>query len=241
MSKISVNAKVIATTLISCLKIIWFASRDKERAFKVTRDEWGPRMLTIANSSLSVEGQERVDFSQPHIFVMNHQSLIDIPVSFVALPVPLCFVAKAELSKIPFFGRAMRSLGMIFVDRSNPQRAHESLKSGGALIRAGVNIMAYPEGTRSKDGVIKPFKRGVFQLALEAKVPIVPMAIDGALTVLNPKGTEVQPGHIRVRIGQPIEVRDSQRSPEEDEVELQKLRSEVREAVIKLHHSLIHE
>ena len=98
----------------------------------------------------------------------------------------------------------MRESGMIFVDRSNPQKAIASLKAGGALIRSGVNIFAFPEGTRTKTGHIRSFKKGVFMLALEAGVPIVPMAIHGARDVLPYGSFDPDPGVIQVRIGDPI-------------------------------------
>ena len=93
---------------------------------------------------------------------------------------------------------------MIFVDRSNPQKAIASLKAGGALIRSGVNIFAFPEGTRTKTGFIRTFKKGIFMLGLEAGVPIVPMSITGARNVLPYGSFDPDPGVIKVRIGDPI-------------------------------------
>ena len=132
-----IGLMVCYSTIKTCLKVIWRARKDPKVALQVPRQYWGPKMLNLAGAQLQIEGLDRVDFNHPHIFIMNHQSLIDIPAAFTALPVPLCFVAKKELERIPIFGRAMKRVGMIFVDRRNPERAIESLRTGGALIRTG--------------------------------------------------------------------------------------------------------
>ncbi|OGR12423.1 MAG: acyltransferase, partial [Deltaproteobacteria bacterium RIFOXYB12_FULL_58_9] len=145
-----------------------------------------------------------VDFTQPHIFVLNHQSMADICVGFVAIPVGLRFVAKKALAFVPFLGWYMWATGMVFVDRGNSRQAIRSLNKAGEQIRAGANIIAFPEGTRSTDGVIKPFKKGIFVVALNSGVPIVPVAIEGAHRVLPPGGLHLRPGLVRARIGRPI-------------------------------------
>lgn len=189
------------------------------------RQTWAPKVLAQAGVSVVVTGTEHLPQNQPCIYIMNHQSNFDVPAVFMALPVPICFVSKAELRKIPIFGHAMDALGMIFIDRSNPARAIESIKNGAELIRGGVNVMAFPEGTRSPDGEVGRFKRGIFTLAMEAKVPIVPMAIDGSWDVLPPGVVVPRSGEMRVRIGQPIEVTHS---------DLSALRDDVHSAVITL-------
>lgn len=161
-------------------------------------------MFWVAGSTLEVIDEGHVDYSQPHIFVMNHQSHMDIPAAFMSIPSNIGFIAKKELERVPLFGRVMRESGMIFVDRSNPERAIESLKAGGELIRSGVNIFAFPEGTRTTSGEIRRFKKGVFMLALEAGVPIVPMSVHGARAVLPVGSFDPQPNVIKVKIGKPI-------------------------------------
>ncbi|MGB0648220.1 MAG: lysophospholipid acyltransferase family protein [Bradymonadia bacterium] len=171
---------------------------------KHAREIWAPNMFWVAGSKLEVFDEQHVDYTKPHIFVMNHQSHMDIPAAFMALPANIGFVAKKELESVPLFGRVMREAGMIFVDRSDPQKAIASLKRGGELIRSGVNIFAFPEGTRTKDGHIQSLKKGIFMLALEAGVPIVPMSVHGARDVLPIGSFDPQPGTIKVKIGKPI-------------------------------------
>jgi len=168
------------------------------------REDWAPALFKIANAELAVTGRENVNFGAPHVYVMNHQSLMDIPAAFMAIPVNISFVSKKELESVPLMGRAMRDVGMIFVDRSNPTRAIASLKDAAELIRSGVNVFAFPEGTRSNDGRIQPFKKGPFLLAIEAGVPVVPMAVHGASQVLPPDGFHPTPGLIKIAIGEPI-------------------------------------
>lgn len=186
---------------------VMIASRQFPGEYKglaIGREDWAPSLFKIANAELAVTGREKVNFDTPHVYVMNHQSLMDIPAAFMAIPVNISFISKKELESVPLMGRAMRDVGMVFVDRTNPARAFASLKAAGELIRSGVNVFAFPEGTRSKDGRIQPFKKGPFFLAIEAGVPVVPMAVHGANEVLSPNGFVPTPGLIKVAIGDPI-------------------------------------
>ncbi len=165
---------------------------------------WAPGLLIGAGAKLRVEGAERVDFSKPHVFVANHQSMIDICALFRALPVPIRFVIKQELERVPFIGWYARSMGMVFIKRGHARESAERLHGIVALVRDGDSLCAFPEGTRSRDRSIRPFKGGAFQVALQAGVPVVPIAIDGSGQVLPASGFRVRPGTITVRIGDPI-------------------------------------
>src|SRR5690348_5358643 len=165
---------------------------------------WAPGLLTGAGAKLRIEGLERVDFSKPHVFVANHQSMIDVCALFRALPVPIRFVIKQEIARVPFIGWYARSMGMVFIKRGHAREAAERLHGIVALVRGGDSLCAFPEGTRSRDGSIRPFKGGAFQVALQAGVPVVPIAIDGSGEVLPASGFRVRPGTIIVRVGSPI-------------------------------------
>lgn len=165
---------------------------------------WAPGLMFGAGATLRVEGLERVDFSRPHVFVANHQSIIDICALFRALPVPVRFVIKQELAKVPFIGWYARAMGMVFIERGHAREATERLHAVVSLVRAGESLCAFPEGTRSRDGSVRPFKGGAFQVALQAGVPVVPIAIDGSGAVLPASGFRVRPGTITLRIGEPI-------------------------------------
>jgi 1-acyl-sn-glycerol-3-phosphate acyltransferase len=165
---------------------------------------WAPGLLYGALARVQVEGLERVDWSRPHVFVANHQSIIDVCALFRALPVPLRFVLKQELASVPFIGWYARAMGMVFIERGQAREAASRLHSVVALVQGGDSLCAFPEGTRSRDGSVRPFKGGAFQVALQAGVPIVPIAIEGSGAVLPAAGFKVRPGMIRVRIGDPI-------------------------------------
>jgi 1-acyl-sn-glycerol-3-phosphate acyltransferase len=165
---------------------------------------WAPGLMLGAGAKLQVEGLQHVDFSQPYVFVANHQSIIDICALFRALPVPVRFVIKQELAKVPFIGWYARAMGMVFIERGHAREAATRLHGVVSIVRGGASLCAFPEGTRSRDGTVGPFKGGAFQVALQAGVPVVPIAISGSGAVLPASGFKVRPGTIHVRIGKPI-------------------------------------
>ncbi|MCS6900147.1 MAG: lysophospholipid acyltransferase family protein [Myxococcales bacterium] len=206
----TVNAAQAAFTVgwsalwISAALGVTLVSRSPHKALTMARTIWAPGLLRGAGAKVFVQGGDELDWSAPALFVCNHQSMIDIPTAFVALPCDLRFIAKRELAHIPFLGWYMRATGMVFVERGEGARARQSIRLAGERIRAGASILAFPEGTRSRDGKIHAFKKGAFVVAIEAQVPIVPVAIEGAQRVLPCGGFRVRPGEIRVAIGKPI-------------------------------------
>lgn len=186
----------------------------------------------VGGCRLQVEPLPDIDWSKPHIYAMNHQSNLDIPAAFAAVPTNLRFVVKHSLAYVPFIGWYAWITGMIFVNRSNRAAAVASLRRAGERIRAGANIIIFPEGTRSRDGKILPFKKGAFALALEARVPIIPIAIEGSGAVQPADDWTIHRGVIRIKIGKPIAVEG--RDPEDREG----LAREVRDAVIQLHREI---
>jgi 1-acyl-sn-glycerol-3-phosphate acyltransferase len=165
---------------------------------------WAPGLLHGAGARLEVHGLERVDWSRPHVFVANHQSMIDICALFRALPVPVRFVLKQELAKVPFVGWYARAMGMVFIERASARSSARRLHAAVDVVRGGASVCAFPEGTRSRDGRVGPFKGGAFQLAIDAGVEVVPVAIEGSGRVLPAAGFRVRPGTIVLRIGDPL-------------------------------------
>ncbi|MCP3101943.1 1-acyl-sn-glycerol-3-phosphate acyltransferase [Myxococcus sp. K15C18031901] len=182
-------------------------TRNGDVALMMARRFWAPMHWRINGSRMEVEPLPDIDWSRPHIFLMNHQSALDIPCAFAALPVNLRFVAKHVLRYVPFLGQYMSMTGMIFVDRSRHSAALASLRQAGGRIREGASILAFPEGTRSEDGRLQSFKKGPFMLALEAQVPIVPVAIEGSGRMLPVGSLLFYRGLIRVKVGQPIDTK----------------------------------
>ncbi|HEX7553625.1 MAG TPA: lysophospholipid acyltransferase family protein, partial [Geothrix sp.] len=152
--------------------------------------------------------EELRDGTRPAIFIGNHASLFDPPLMISTLPCRPVFMAKRELARVPFLGWVIWLADFIFIDRGHRGAARRSLKQAARRIRAGQSIVAFPEGTRSRDGHLLPFKKGSFLLALEAGVPVVPFAIQGGPEIL-PKGTwRVQGGPYLIRVGAPLEPGD---------------------------------
>lgn len=189
---------------ITLALLVLLATGSRRLPLRMASRLWAPGLLFGAGARLQVEGLERVDFSQPHVFVANHRSIIDVCALFRALPVPLRFVIKQEIATVPFVGWYARAMGMVFIERGHAREAAHRLHDIVAEIRGGASLCAFPEGTRNREGTIGPFKGGAFQVALLAGVPVVPIAISGSGEVLPPSGFRVRPGTIRVCIGDPL-------------------------------------
>ena len=153
---------------------------------------------------MTVSGGSAFDPGLPYIFMANHQSNFDIPVLLAHLPVQFRWLAKAELFRIPVFGRAMRGCGYISIDRSNRQSAFQSLAQAAATIKNGTSVMIFPEGTRSPDATIRPFKKGPFVLAVDAGVPIVPVVIHGTWSIMPKNRRIITPCRVTLDILPPV-------------------------------------
>jgi 1-acyl-sn-glycerol-3-phosphate acyltransferase len=170
----------------------------------LARHLWAPGGLRVAGVRLEVSRLSPLP-AGPAIYASNHESILDPWALFVAIPRSLRFLAKAELFRIPLFGWYLRLAKFIEIDRRNRARALASLREAGAIVRNGTSLAVFPEGTRSADGRILPFKKGPFVLAEEARVPVVPVAIAGASDVMRKGQLGVRPGVIRVATGEPVD------------------------------------
>lgn len=188
--------------VVSPLLIPFFFSR-KVPLF-VGRYVFSPVLLPMVGIDLTTKGAENVPQDRPVIFVSNHCSHFDIACLFRALPRYIYFVAKKELLWTPFLGFHLWAAGHILIDRSNRAKAVKSLRKAAVKIKGGKCITLYPEGTRSTDGEVGPFKKGAFHLAIDAGVDIIPVHIDGTFKIW-PKGRwKIKPGKVIVNIGKPI-------------------------------------
>lgn len=162
---------------------------------------WG---LSLAGIKIEVEGLENVPGDGPLIFMGNHQGNFDILALSLAIPRRFSWIAKKELFAIPLFGEAMRRAGYIPLDRSDGRRALKSMNAAAERIRSGSSVVVFPEGTRTKDGSLLPFKRGGFLLAAKAGVPILPFTINGSMKI-NPRNRiELYPGTLRISFARPV-------------------------------------
>lgn len=158
---------------------------------------WSWLILKTTGVNVTLEGLDRIEPRTTYIFVSNHQSIYDIPVIFASLPYQLRIIAKASLAHFPVLGWHLKRGGHLFVDRKNPDRAG-ILKRWRALVSEGLSLIIFAEGTRSRDGHVARFKGGSFLLAIEAQLPIVPLAVIGTRQVM-PKGRlRTEPADVRL-------------------------------------------
>jgi 1-acyl-sn-glycerol-3-phosphate acyltransferase len=205
-SALLVMLAVIITAFMSvCALLFPRISPGESKAHKVA-NLWAMMLLGITSIRVNVIGRENVLMNRPQIFMANHQSDFDILIVLAFIPGQFRWIVKKELFKIPIFGKAMKSAGYIEIDRQNHEKAMKSLEEAAQKIREGKSVMTFPEGTRSKDGTIQPFKQGMFRLAIEAGVPIVPISIIGANKIMPKRTLMIKPGRIKMVIGRPVDV-----------------------------------
>ncbi|HSN90948.1 MAG TPA: lysophospholipid acyltransferase family protein [Anaeromyxobacteraceae bacterium] len=170
----------------------------------LARKAWSRSCLWLAGVRIE-QGRSRPLPPGPAIYASNHESALDIWALFRVLPAGVRFVAKEELFRIPVFGWYLRLGGHVPVDRHRRARAVSSLHRAAEAVRSGTSLIVFPEGTRSLDGRIHPFKKGPFALAMEAGVPVVPIAISGSGRITPKKVLSVRPGKIRMAVGEPFD------------------------------------
>jgi 1-acyl-sn-glycerol-3-phosphate acyltransferase len=159
--------------------------------------------LWLSGVRLDVQGLEKIPRDTAVIFMPNHQSNCDPPAVITILP-PVLVMAKQEFFRVPVLGTAMRLRGFIPVDRKNRERAIAAVEKAVEALKGGHSFLAFPEGTRSPDGRLQSFKKGLFVMALEAGAPIVPVSVSGARKVM-PKGRfAIYPGRVRITLHDPI-------------------------------------
>lgn len=197
----------VPLTVIGILLAIPFLGR--RRAFYTVGPLFARGMAWFCHIPFSLQGWERLPAAiregrQSVIFMSNHESQMDPPILVAALPLPAVFIAKKELQYVPFIGWAGWAAGVIFIDRGNRERAIRSIQDAAQQIRAGKSVVIFPEGTRSRSGQMLPFKKGGFALAMEADVPIIPMATVGGFQVLTSGSLRIRPGRYTLLLGEPI-------------------------------------
>lgn len=160
--------------------------------------------LAMVGVRVEVTGQEKLDPNQTYIFTPNHQSLIEVPLFVTYLGRNPAYLGKKEVFKYPLFGYGIRLIGVVPVDRSNSPAAVESAKLATENLRRGKSYVVYPEGTRSRDGRMLPFKKGAFMMALDAGVPVVPVTVSGATRIMPKAEVKIFPSTVRITIHDPI-------------------------------------
>ena len=195
---------VLATFVASILAMIVALVRPRSPWVDRIATGWARACLWPSGVQLTVKGRERADPTRSYVVVSNHQSTFDIMSHFVAVPVPIRFLAKKELFSTPFLGWALKAMDMVPVDRGI-RSSYRSVEQGARRVaELGKSIIVYPEGTRTTDGSLLPFKKGAFAIAIRADLPVLPTTIYGADRAWKARHKVIDGGPITVVIGEPI-------------------------------------
>jgi 1-acyl-sn-glycerol-3-phosphate acyltransferase len=196
---------VVATLALGVFAFITYPFDRKGRVGHYYARLWGKTALWANRVKVRMEGMEHLNGRGPYIFMSNHQSYYDVFALLGHLPYQFKWLVKKELFSIPFLGWTMAAVGYISVDRGGTRDTVEAMNEAARKIRDGMSVTIFPEGSRSPDGSIQPFKKGGFTLAIKSKIPIVPIAIDGSRDIMPKNKFTAASGEIRMRMDRPIE------------------------------------
>jgi 1-acyl-sn-glycerol-3-phosphate acyltransferase len=200
---------VVRYCLIALYTVFWGALATVAAPFSGEAIVWIARhwlgwSFATCGIRVEAEGLEHVAATKAALYMSNHQSVLDIGAIVLSLPVSWRFVAKKELTYIPFFGWALALSDQIVIDRSDRRRSVESLRRAAERVRGGVNVIIFPEGTRSPDGTLQAFKSGGFHLALDAQMPVIPVTVSGSWQLTPKRSLQLRSGTVKVVYGAPI-------------------------------------
>jgi len=215
----------VAGATTGILSRLW--DRSGDTVLRVAR-LWARLTLWTGGVRLHVTSEAPLDPNRSYVFISNHLSSVDIWAHLVTVPLIFRFIAKKQLGNIPLFGWAMHAGRFIMIDRKNAVAARRSIDEAANRVRQGCSVLIYPEGTRSRDGKLAPFKKGAFHLACNAGAPIVPMSIVGSDKVMPSGSLLLRPGDVYVTLGAPIEMAGL------DEVARDEVRRQVRDAIAEM-------
>ena len=195
---------VVATIVMGSISLaVAPFDRDGNRQI-VIGQMWARILRWSMGITVTIEGLEKLDLSRNYIFAGNHLSYTDTPVMLGSLPVNFRFLAKSGLFQIPLMGTHLKTAGHIPVVLENPWQAVRTLSKAGRTVREkGLSLLIFPEGGRTA-GIFEPFKGGAAYLAIKSGVPVVPFALIGTREVLAMDSAIFRPGHVRIRIGEPM-------------------------------------
>jgi len=165
---------------------------------------WGRFSAKLFGISIEVIGRENYSTEQNYLVISNHAGMADIPLLLGAMDLNLRFLAKEELGKIPLFGRVLKQAGYVMIKRGQNREALKSLLLASEVLKSGRSVHIFPEGTRSANGELLPFKRGAFLVAQKGGAPVLPVTIIGTHLITPKKSLKINKGKIRLIIAPPL-------------------------------------
>ena len=166
-------------------------------------------VLWISGVKVTVIGEENVPKDAPVLYIGNHRSFFDIPLTYPRCPICTGYVAKKELEKVPLLSSWMKYLHCLFLDRTDIKQGLKTILTAIEKVKSGISICIFPEGTRNKNEKetdLLPFHEGSFKIATRAKCPIIPMAISGSVNLWEAHFPKIKPCHVVIEYGKPIYV-----------------------------------
>jgi 1-acyl-sn-glycerol-3-phosphate acyltransferase len=197
---------LFASMAFATMELIILALGMGDRTFHALARGWARTVLRICGVRATVTGLDNLSPGRSYVYVSNHASMFDIPVILAAIPDQIRIIYKKELHWIPIFGWGLKFGSYIAVDRSSGTEAMRSLDAAARKIAAGASVLLYAEGTRTRDGRLQQFKRGAFNLAVRARVPVVPLTVNGSFPILPKASLAVRPGRVHLVIDPPIPI-----------------------------------
>lgn len=192
---------VVGTILICGIALF---KKNRAESFHWAARIWARMILLFSGIKTDVKGQANIPQYRAVILVANHQGIADILLLLAYLPISFRFIIKKELFRIPFFGWYLKKCRYIPINRLWGRAAHQTLEDMVQVIKDGASILIFPEGTRSRDGTLGAFKRGVADLYFKTGAPVLPIAISGSFGVLKKGSIVFYPHPVRLRIGSPV-------------------------------------
>jgi 1-acyl-sn-glycerol-3-phosphate acyltransferase len=205
-SLVFVDPLIIISTFVCGLISLVASPFDPSGRFMIkTARVWARSLLVIAGVRVKVEGLEKLTPGASYVFASNHLSYMDTPVILAHIPADFRFMAKSGLFKIPLLGTHLGQAGHIPVPRDDPRAAVKTMTLAADTIRSrNISLLIFPEGGRSHDGLLQPFKDGAAYIAIKAGVPIIPLALSGSREILAMHSATFHRGEVTLRIGDPI-------------------------------------
>ncbi|CAN5797095.1 lysophospholipid acyltransferase family protein [soil metagenome] len=217
---------LIVTVIASAAVIVLSRFSPTSPMIEKVAQSWSRSWLAAAGVTIDVRANEDLDRGRSYVVVANHVSNLDIMACFLAVPVPIRFLAKKELFRVPILSSAMKAIGIVSVDRQSRGATYEQINSRAkSLVAAGRSLIIYPEGTRSRRGELGSFKKGAFTMAITGRLPVLPVTIHGTYRAWPPSSLWVRGGHVTVIVDTPLETNGLTRA------DTSRLRDQTREVI----------